>query len=96
VYLTKLKDMMDNGNPEVSVIAINTLTQVYLDFMGVKMETRCRLFTQTAPNCYVDLDVEIELNLVQYGVLIIEVNGKEVVGFRVSDLLIAVPVSFLS
>jgi len=44
------------------------------------METRCRLFTQTAPNCYVDLDVEIELNLVQYGVLIIEVNGKEVVG----------------
>jgi len=60
------------------------------------METRCRLFTQTAPNCCVDLDVEIELNLVQYGVLIIEVNGKEVVGFRVSDLLIAVPVSFLS
>jgi len=59
------------------------------------METRCRLFTQTAPNCYVDLDVEIELNLVQYGVLIIEVNGKEVVGFRVSDLLRAVPVSFI-
>jgi len=60
------------------------------------METRCRLFTQTAPSCYVDLDVEIELNLVQYGVLFIEVNGKKVVGFAISESLVAVPVSFLS
>jgi len=45
----------------VRVIGQTTKIQQKWIKKEVKMETRCRLFTQTAPNCYVDLDVEIEL-----------------------------------
>jgi len=56
--------------------------------------TKCKIFARTAQG-YVDVNEEMELNLVQYGVLFIEVNGKKVIGFAISESLVAVPVSLL-
>jgi len=55
--------------------------------------TKCKIFARTVQG-YVDVG-EMELNLVQYGVLFIEVNGKKVIGFAISESLVAVPVSLL-
>ena len=56
------------------------------------MKTKCKIFTKEQKKQIFTM----ELDLTQYRVLFLNMNEKEVVGFRISDLLIAVPVSFLS
>ncbi|MCD6214578.1 MAG: hypothetical protein J7J46_06340 [Candidatus Desulfofervidus sp.] len=59
------------------------------------METRCRIFARTSEG-YVDTGEKMALNLSEYPVLMITVNGKKVVGFAISESLVAVPANFLS
>ena len=58
-------------------------------------KARCRIFARTSEG-YVDTGKEMALILVEYPILMVTVDGKEVVGFAISESLVAVPANFLS